>query len=49
MFDNAFGYIQDSVEYRWIIKTKHNNRDWEIIVEPDYDEKLLVVITAYSI
>jgi hypothetical protein len=33
---------------RWVIVTRHRSRKWEVIVEPDYGEKRLVVVTAYS-
>jgi hypothetical protein len=34
---------------RWIVATRHNDRRWEVIVEPDSSDKLLVVITAYPV
>ncbi|MCI0495076.1 DUF4258 domain-containing protein [candidate division KSB1 bacterium] len=49
MFDNASGYARDNVEGRWIVKTRHKGKRWEIIVEPDFEEKLLVVITVYPV
>ena len=49
MFDNASGYIQDKVEGRWIIRTRHKGKRWEIIVEPDFKDKLLVIVTAYPV
>jgi protease II len=47
MFENALEYSKDVVEGRWMIKTKHKGKKWEIIIEPDIEEQLLVVITAY--
>lgn len=49
MLENAKGYYPDIVEGRWVIETKHSRQAWEVIVEPDSDEKLLVVITAYPV
>lgn len=34
---------------RWVIEMKHNGNSWEVIVEPDFAEELLIVVTAYSI
>ncbi|EIC20069.1 hypothetical protein Thi970DRAFT_03682 [Thiorhodovibrio frisius] len=39
----------DVIEGRWIVEAKHHQRRWEIIVEPDVIEKLLVVVTAYPL
>ncbi len=49
MLENAKGYYPDIVEGRWVIETKHSHLSWEVIVEPDYDEKLLVLVTAYPV
>ena len=42
-------YKKDVVEGRWVIESEHKRHPWEIIVEPDAIEKLLVVITAYPV
>jgi hypothetical protein len=34
---------------RWVVETAHESRPWEVIVEPDRDAQLLVVITAYPL
>jgi len=49
MLDKATSFRRDIVEGRWVIRTRHRRRPWEIIVEPDSAEKLLVVITAYPL
>lgn len=49
MLQKATGYQRDVVEGRWVIQTKHQRRKWEVIVEPDADEELLVVVTAYPV
>ena len=42
---SSAGRVQD----RWIIQTRHGTRPWEVIVEPDPLEEVLVVITAYPL
>lgn len=50
MLEDAIGYREDVVEDRWVIETRrHRGRRWEVIVEPDPVEELLVVITAYPV
>ncbi|MFY9344342.1 MAG: DUF4258 domain-containing protein [Planctomycetota bacterium] len=34
---------------RWVVETRHDAQSWEVIVEPDMADRLLVVITAYSV
>lgn len=47
MLEHSRGYRPDIVEGRWVIVTLRRRRTWEVIVEPDFDAKRLVVITAY--
>jgi len=47
MLDAATEFREDLVEDRWVIEVRHRKRSWEVIVEPDVELKLLVVITAY--
>jgi len=49
MMGRAQGYRPDRFEGRWIIETQHRQQDWEIVVEPDLEEELLVVVTAYPV
>jgi hypothetical protein len=49
MLERALGYREDVVEGRWVIETKHRGRAWEVIVEPDWERQLLVVVTAYPV
>ena len=49
MLHQARNHRTDIVEGRWVIETRHRNRDWEVIVEPDFDAKRLVVVTAYPV
>ena len=49
MLEYASSYHPDIVKGRWLIVTRHRRRRWEVIVEPDFDAELLVVITAYPV
>lgn len=49
MLEGAGGYREDVLEGRWVIQTEHRSRPWEVIVEPDELDRLLVVITAYAV
>ncbi len=49
MLTRATSYQRDIVEGRWIIETRHRKHPWEVIVEPDSDVQLLVVVTAYPV
>lgn len=47
MLEHAKDYRSDIIEGRWVIVTSHRRRKWEVVVEPDLEEKHLIVITAY--
>ena len=47
MLSAATGLRPDVVPGRWIAVTRHRRTVWEVIVEPDPDLQLVVVITAY--
>ena len=49
MLEHAGGYRPDVIEGRWVIETRHTRKNWEVIVEPDDDQALLVVVTAYPV
>ena len=49
MLARASGYREDVVDGRWAIETKHRRNRWEVIVEPDNDREVLVVVTAYAL
>jgi hypothetical protein len=49
MLHRARRHKRDVVEGRWVIETRHRRRAWEVIVEPDSNAKLLVVVTAYPV
>ena len=49
MMESVAALRDDDVPGRWVVITKHDYQSWEIIVEPDSADKLLVVITAYPV
>ena len=49
MLERASGFRADVVERRWLVETRHNRKHWEVVVEPDNDQKLLVIVTAYPV
>lgn len=38
---------EDWVEGRWVVESHHHGRVWHVILEPDENERVLVVVTAY--
>ena len=49
MLERATRYEPSVVEGRFMIHAVHKNRPWIVIVEPDVDSKLLVVVTPYEV
>jgi hypothetical protein len=49
MLQHARGHRADIVEGRFVIETEHKLARWEVIVEPDELDHLLVVVTAYPV
>lgn len=47
MLAKAAGFREDVIDNRWVITCRHHGEPWEVVVEPDRDLNLLVVITAY--
>lgn len=48
MLSRATAYREDVVPGRFVIETRRMDEPWEVIVDPDADERLLVVVTAYA-
>lgn len=48
MLQRANGYSPSVVPGRYMIGTTHGGQQWTVIVEPDADERVLVVVTAYE-
>ena len=49
MLERATSFEPNVVEGRFMIHVRHAQRPWIAIVEPDAEEKLLVVVTAYEV
>jgi hypothetical protein len=49
MLNKATSYHADVEPGRWVIAARHRRHKWEVIVEPDADARVLVVVTAYPI
>ena len=49
MIERARSYRRDAIEGRWVVATSHRRKPWEVIIEPDVEAQLLVVITAYPV
>jgi hypothetical protein len=50
MMEGAIGIREkDDDPGRWIVTTMYDSAGWEVIVEPDAADKLLVVVTAYPL
>ncbi len=49
MLEHATGNRRDVVVGRWVVQTRHNRRDWEVIVEPITTEQRVLVVTAYPV
>ncbi len=47
MLEHSQRLRRDIVPGRWVAASRHRRRRWEVIVEPDFERELLVVITAY--
>lgn len=47
MLDDAVGYVADHQEGRWVIETRFQKVTWKVIVEPDREDRFLVVVTAF--
>jgi lipocalin len=48
MLHRASGYSPSFVPGRFMVETTHHEKPWIIIVEPDSDERALVIVTAYE-
>ncbi len=49
MFDRATTLRPDKEIGRYVAVSTLHSANWEIILEPDINEKLIVVVTAYPI
>ena len=49
MLQGATGIRRDVEPGRWIVSTRRRRRRWEVIVEPDPEVRVLIVIIAYPV
>ena len=49
MLERASGFEPNVVEGRYMITTRQHGRPWIVIVEPDLEAKLLVIVTVYEV
>ena len=49
MLERAESYRSSVVEERWMVSTRHRGAEWAVIVEPDSNVQLLIVVTAYPV
>jgi hypothetical protein len=49
MLEKATAFEPNVVEGRFMIHVRHLRHQWIVIVEPDTDAKLLVVVTLYEV
>lgn len=49
MLERADGFEPDAMADRWRIRTRHRRQEWIVVVEPEFDQRTVVVVTAYSV
>ena len=49
MLENATGFEPNIVEGRFMIDVRHLQSRWIVVLEPDAEAKLLVVVTVYEV
>jgi hypothetical protein len=49
MLERATNIREDDEPGRWVVETKNDRHPWEVIIEPQRNEQVLVVITAYKV
>lgn len=47
MLDDATQLVPARRPGRWIVHTRHAGQSWNVVVEPDLDDKILMIVTAY--
>ena len=47
MLDSASKLTPARHPGRWLIHTRHVGHPWVVVVEPDLDDKILMIVTAY--
>ncbi len=49
MLADATDIQAGSVQGRWVAETTHDRASWKVIVEPDFESRILVVVTAFEV
>jgi hypothetical protein len=49
MLERAAAFRADVLDGRFVVETRFRGHKWEVVVEPDEVEHLLVVVTAYGV
>ena len=49
MLERASGFEASVVEGRFMVQTRRGQSPWIVIVEPDAEATLLVVVTVYEV
>ena len=49
MLEHAFRVREDIVEGRWVAEARHLKKPWEVVIEPDFVVRVVVVVTAYPL
>jgi Domain of unknown function (DUF4258) len=49
MLEYGMRLREDVVDGRWVVETWHAKVPWRVIIEPDEESRLLIVITAYPV
>jgi hypothetical protein len=49
MFETTAAIRRGVAKGRWILETAHEDDAWEVVVEPDEHDQVIVVITAYRV
>ena len=47
MLDNPTKFVPAHHPGRWVIHTRHAGQSWRVVVEPDPDDQILMIVTAY--
>ena len=46
MLERASGWRPSGVERRYLIDVRHEGRPWIVIIEPDHEARLAVIVTV---
>jgi len=49
MMDEMRGLREDVESGRWVVETVHDSEPWEVVVEPDPVDRIVVVVTTYKV